>query len=126
MADIFEDDGTLACLHIPADRANKRFQCPEEQQTNLVNKTFWVVDYFPEVTTKFGIRHLFKMKYNLDDAETEARKVFTGASDICYVLDWLGENGKLPIADPGKCLPGLFRPLCKGSAPGKILLSLCG
>ena len=96
MADIFEDDGTLACLHIPADRVNKRFQCPEEQQTNLVNKTFWVVDYFPEVTTKFGIRHLFKIKYNLDDAETEARKVFTGASDICFILDWLDENGKFP------------------------------
>ena len=96
MADIFEDDGTLACLHIPADRVNKRFQCPEEQQTNLVNKTFWVVDYFPEVTTKFGIRYLFKMKYNLEDSETEARKVFTGASDICFILDWLGENGKFP------------------------------
>ena len=94
--ELFEDDGTLACLHIPADRANKRFQCMEEQQTNLVNKTFWVLDFFPDVQTKFGTRHLFKFKYNLEDPETEARKVFTGATDIIHILEKLGEMGKFP------------------------------
>ena len=35
-AEIFEDDGTLACLHLPADAANKRFFCREERQENLI------------------------------------------------------------------------------------------
>ena len=96
MAELFEDDGTLACLRRPADRKNKRFSCPEEQQTNLINKTFWVLDFFPDVETRFGTRHLFKFKYNLEDAETEARKVFTGASDIKYILEKLGEMEKFP------------------------------
>lgn len=37
--EIFEDDGSLSCLHLPADRANKRFVCKEERQENLINKT---------------------------------------------------------------------------------------
>lgn len=37
--ELFEDDGSLACLHLPADRANKRFVCKEERQENLINKT---------------------------------------------------------------------------------------
>lgn len=94
--DIIQDDGTLACLRIPADRAKKRFSCPEEQQTNLINKTFWVVDFFPDVETRFGTRHLFKLKFNKDDPETEARKVFTGATDIKYILEKLAEMEKFP------------------------------
>lgn len=34
--EIFEDDGSLACLHLPADRANKRFVCKEDLQSVLI------------------------------------------------------------------------------------------
>ena len=63
----FEDDGSLACLHLPADRANKRFVCKEERQENLINKTFWLQDFFPDVQTRFGMRHLYKATYEKDD-----------------------------------------------------------
>ena len=33
--ELFEDDGTLACLHIPADESNKRFACKAERQENF-------------------------------------------------------------------------------------------
>lgn len=75
MADIFEDDGTLACLGITKNEKDKKFTCKEEQQSNLVGKTFYVLDYFSGVSTKYGERYIFKIKFNLDDPETEARKV---------------------------------------------------
>ena len=78
--EIFEDDGSLACLHLPADRANKRFVCKEERQENLINKTFWLQDFFPDVQTRFGMRHLYKATYEKDDPDGKAFKVFTGAA----------------------------------------------
>ncbi len=96
MAELFQDDGSLACLGITKNERDKKFTCKEEQQSNLVGKTFWVVDFFAGVTTKFGERYIFKIKYNLDDAETEARKVWTGSSDICFILDKLRELDKFP------------------------------
>lgn len=96
MADIFEDDGTLACLGITKNEKDKKFTCKEEQQSNLVGKTFYVLDYFSGVSTKYGERYIFKIKFNLDDPETEARKVWTGSSDIQFILDKLREIDKFP------------------------------
>lgn len=98
MADqIIEDDGTLACLHLPADHGRKRFSCPEMRQTDLVGRTFWVVDYFDNVQSKFSAdRYLFKIKFEKDDPESAARKVWTGSDDIKYVLDKLRELDKFP------------------------------
>ena len=94
--EIFQDDGSLACLGITKNERDKKFTCKEEQQSNLVNKTFWVLDYFAGVQTQYGERYIFKMKYNLEDPEVEARKVWTGSSDIQFVLDKIGEMGKFP------------------------------
>lgn len=94
--DLFQDDGSLACLGITKNERDKKFTCKEEQQTNLVNKTFWVLDYFAGVQSKFGERYIFKMKYNLEDEESEARKVWTGSSDIQFILDKIAELGKFP------------------------------
>lgn len=94
--DLFQDDGSLACLGITKNEKDKKFTCKEEQQSNLIGKTFWVIDYFSEVKTQYGERYLFKFKYNLEDPETEARKVWTGASDICFILDKLRELDKFP------------------------------
>ena len=95
MAEI-TDDGTLAFLGITKNDRDKRFTCKEEQQSNLVNKTFWVLDYFAGVKSQYGDRYIFKIKYNLEDEETAARKVWTGSSDIQFVLDKIGEMGKVP------------------------------
>ena len=95
MAEI-TDDGTLAFLGITKNDRDKRFTCKEEQQSNLVNKTFWVLDYFSGVKSQYGDRYIFKIKYNLEDEETAARKVWTGSSDIQFVLDKIGEMGKFP------------------------------
>ena len=43
------------------------FSCPEEKQSNLVDKTFWVIDYFDNVPSKYAQdRYLFKIKFNLE------------------------------------------------------------
>ncbi len=94
--ELFHDDGSLACLGITKNEKDKKFTCKEEQQSNLICKTFWVSDYCSEVKTQYGERYLFKFKYNLEDPETEARKVWTGASDICFILDKLRELDKFP------------------------------
>ena len=96
MAEIFEDDGTLACLGITTDKKNKRFTCKEEQLNNLVGKTFWLIDFFSGIPTKYGERYIFKIKPERDSPESEARKVFTGSSDLQFVLDTLREMDKFP------------------------------
>lgn len=94
--DLFEDDGTLACLRLPVDAANKRFYCREERQENLIGKTFWLQGYFPDVQTRFGTRHIYKATFERDDPDSEAFKVFTGAVSCKYVLEKLEEMGKYP------------------------------
>lgn len=94
--ELFKDDGTLACLGITKNERDKKFTCKEEQQSNLVNKTFWVLDYFAGVNTKYGERYIFKIKFDLEDEEGAARKVWTGSSDIQFILDKIGELGKFP------------------------------
>lgn len=69
-AEIFEDDGTLACLHLPADAANKRFFCREERQENLIGKTFWLQGFFADVQTRYGIRHIYKATYEKEDNDS--------------------------------------------------------
>ena len=69
-AEIFEDDGTLACLHLPADAANKRFFCKEERQENLIGKTFWLQGFFADVQTRYGIRHIYKATYEKEDNDS--------------------------------------------------------
>ena len=93
---LFEDDGTLACLHIPADESNKRFACKAECQENLIGKTFWLLDFFPEVQTRFGSRYLYKAAYDKDAPDSECFKVFTGSTDCGYILEKLKEMGKFP------------------------------
>lgn len=94
---MFEDDGTLACLHLSADRARKRFNCPDELQSNLVGKTFWVIVFFDNVPSKYSQdRYLFQIKFEKDAPDSEARKVWTGSTAIKSVLDALRELNKFP------------------------------
>ena len=48
------DDGSLACLGINTDTRRKMFTCPAKSQTELVGKTFWIVDYFANIEGKDG------------------------------------------------------------------------
>lgn len=91
------DDGSLACLNIPEDKSNKHFNCPEITQQKLINLTFWIIDYLDDVKTKFGAnRYLVKIKFNLEDRDSDARKFFTNSQDIKYVLGKIKEMGKFP------------------------------
>lgn len=91
------DDGTLAFLNIEPDKNSRRFNCSETTQQKLINTTFWVIDYIDDVKTKFGNnRFLVKIKSNLDDSDTEARKFFTNSVEIKYVLKQVKEMDKLP------------------------------
>lgn len=92
-----KDDGSLEFLKIPADSANKHFNCPKTTQQKLTNLTFWVVDFIEGVKTKFGEnRVLVKIKMNRDDKDSESKKFFTNSTEIKYVLQKIKEMNKFP------------------------------
>lgn len=96
------DDGTLAFLNIPRDENSRSFNCDETTQSKLVNTTFWVVDFIEEVPTRFSKskgtkgQTLVKIKPERDSPDSEARKFFTGSTDILYVLKKIKEMNKFP------------------------------
>lgn len=97
-----EDDGSLAFLRIPRDESSRSFNCDETTQSKLVNTTFWVVDFIEEVPTRFSKskgtkgQTLVKIKMSKDDWESNAKKFFTGSSDILYVLKKIKELKAFP------------------------------
>lgn len=97
-----EDDGSLAFLIIPRDESSRSFNCDETTQSKLVNTTFWVVDFIEEVPTRFSKskgtkgQTLVKIKMSKDDLESNAKKFFTGSSDILYVLKKIKELKAFP------------------------------
>lgn len=97
-----EYDGSLAFLRIPRDESSRSFNCDETTQSKLVNTTFWVVDFIEEVPTRFSKskgtkgQTLVKIKMSKDDLESNAKKFFTGSSDILYVLKKIKELKAFP------------------------------
>lgn len=97
-----EDDGSLAFLRIPRDESSRSFNCDETTQSKLVNTTFWVVDFIEEVPIRFSKskgtkgQTLVKIKMSKDDLESNAKKFFTGSSDILYVLKKIKELKAFP------------------------------
>ena len=92
-----EDDGSLEWLKIPADKANRHFNCQETTQQKLTNLTFWVFDYIEGVKTKFGSdRVLVKIKMKCDDPDSQAKKFFTNSKELRYVLEKINEMNKFP------------------------------
>lgn len=97
-----EDDGSLAFLRIPRDESSRSSNCDETTQSKLVNTTFWVVDFIEEVPTRFSKskgtkgQTLVKIKMSKDDLESNAKKFFTGSSDILYVLKKIKELKAFP------------------------------
>ncbi len=49
-----EDDGTLAFLNIEPDKSSRHFNCEETTQQKLINLSFYIVDFIPDIKTKFG------------------------------------------------------------------------
>lgn len=96
------DDGSLDFLQIPRDENCRSFNCDETTQSKLVNTTFWVFDFIEDVQAKFskqkGTRGqtLVKIKPHKDSPESDAKKFFTGSSDILYILKKIKELGKFP------------------------------
>ena len=96
------DDGSLDFLNIPRDENNRSFNCDETTQPKLMNTTFWVVDFIEDVPTKFSKQKgtkgqtLVKIKPERDSPESDAKKFFTGSSDILYILQKIREMKKFP------------------------------
>lgn len=96
------DDGSLAFLNIPRDENSRSFNCDETTQSKLVNTQFWVVDFIEDVQTRFSKakgksgQTLVKIKPQKDSPESEARKFFTGSSDILYVCKKIKEMNAFP------------------------------
>lgn len=94
---MIKDDGSLSFLNIEPDKSNRQFNCPEITQQRLINLQFFVVDYLDEIKTKYGNdRFLVKIKFNLEDSESEARKFFTNSKEIKYVLSKVKELNAFP------------------------------
>lgn len=90
------DDGSLSFLNIPPDASRQYFNVKETTQGELVNTSFWIIGFFKDVPTKNGPKYLVKIKTNIDDAEINARKFFTGSQDIKYILNKIEEMNKFP------------------------------
>lgn len=97
-----QDDGTLAFLNIPRDENCRSFNCSETTQSKLVNTSFWIMDFLEDVPTRFSKNKgtkgqtLVKIKYSLEDNESESKKFFTGSQEILYVLKKVKEMQKFP------------------------------
>ena len=82
-----DDDGSLAFLQIPKNENNRQFNCPVITQQNLVNTTFWVVDFIEDVETKYGpSKMIVKIKPDKNSPESDAKKFFTNSEDIKYIM----------------------------------------
>jgi len=91
------DDGSLSFLNISPDINNKYYNCSETTQQKLINISFWVIDYFDEIKTKFGNdRFLVKIKFDINNSDTEARKFFTNSKEIKYILTKIKEMNMFP------------------------------
>ncbi len=97
-----QDDGSLAFLNIPRDENSRSFNCGETTQSKIVNTSFWVCDFIEDVQTRFtkskgkNGQTLVKIKPERDSAENEARKFFTGSSDILYVCQEIKKRNAFP------------------------------
>ena len=56
---------------------------PGEWDSEIIEKS-----YFGDIMGKDGkMKYIFKAKYNLEDDESEAFKVWTGSTEIFFILD---------------------------------------
>lgn len=91
------DDGSLAFLGIKMEGGMKYFDCPETKQQDLINLSFWIVDYLDDVKTKFGEnRFILKIKMDKNDPESLAKKFFTNSQPIKFVVGKIAEMNAFP------------------------------
>lgn len=109
-----EDDLSLAFLNIPRDKSSKWFNCEAIKQTQLTNKTFYVVDFKDKVETRYSKekgtegQYLVFIKFNLNDSESDARKFFTGSRDIKYILNEIAKRDAFPRRVTMRCIGNKF------------------
>lgn len=97
MNNVVADDGSLSFLKLRRKETNRQFNCEKVNQQKLVNTTFWIVDFVGHIKTQWGEdQYIVKIKKNLEDPESEAKKFFTGSQDIKDVLDAVKEMDKFP------------------------------
>ena len=73
------------------------FDCPVVHLSQLIGKTFYVLDYTVGAKTKFGEgRCVVKISGSPDDDPSLNRKFITNSRRIKYTLDMLRENKALP------------------------------
>ena len=63
-------------------------------RSDLVGESFWIVDYFPNIVVNGNEKYLYKAKWNLEDDDSLAFKVWTGSQECWAVLDKIAELGK--------------------------------
>lgn len=95
------DDGSLKYLNIDKFEAPKMFRCKLTNQTKLLNKTFWVLDFIENVHTKYSRinktegKTLVEIKLDIN-SEHSRKKFFTGSLEINYILNEIKRMDKFP------------------------------
>ena len=89
-----QDDGSLAFLQIEPDANNKHFNCPENKPAKVNQsfvlgcRTIWTtLKRSSEITASW-----LKIKFKLEDTDSEARKFFTNSQEIKYILGKIKER----------------------------------
>ena len=95
------DDGSLKYLNIDKFEVPKMFRCKLTNQTKLLNKTFWVLDFIENVHTKYSRinktegKTLVEIKLDIN-SEHSRRKFFTSSLEINYILNEIKRMDKFP------------------------------
>ncbi|MCK9476320.1 MAG: hypothetical protein M0R46_10390 [Candidatus Muirbacterium halophilum] len=90
------DDGSLKFLNIERNKKSREFNCKEISIQELVNRDIYLIEYLDDVKTRYGMRYLVYIKFNLDDSEINGRKFFTNSESIKYILDKIRELDAFP------------------------------
>lgn len=96
MKNDIEDDGSLKFLNIERNKKSREFNCKDISLQDLVNKEIYLIDYLDDVKTRYGMRYLVFIKYNLEDSEMNGNKFFTNSESIKYILDKIREMDAFP------------------------------
>lgn len=90
------DDGTLKFLNIKSNLEFREFNCEIIRQQDLINRDFYIIGFFRDIKTKYGLRYLVHIKFDLNDSDSKGRKFFTNSKYIMYTLDKIEELDAFP------------------------------
>lgn len=94
--DCNKDDGTLSFLNIGHDPENKIFHCDVVRQSDLIGKSFWVLDWTENAKTRYGERMCILIGYTKDCPQSEQKKFMSSSKELRFQLRKIEELKAFP------------------------------